>query len=233
MRERKIIISCEHGGNHVPVNYQYVFSQAEASLNSHLGWDPGSIEIAKYLARHLEVPAFYQKVSRLLVEMNRSIDNPQLFSAYSMRLTEDTRQELLDKYYYPYRNSVESKVVQLIDRGFEVLHLSIHTFTPELNGIVRAVDIGLLYDPERLREYEFCRLWKSRLDEQMTDKLVLYNCPYNGADDGLTTYLRNKYSPDAYLGIELEISQRFVNTLEMNKMKQVLYQTLMYTNLTA
>ena len=67
----------------------------------------------------------------------------------------------------------------------------------------------------------------------MTDKLVLYNCPYNGADDGLTTYLRNKYSPDAYLGIELEISQRFVNTLEMNKMKQVLYQTLMYTNLPA
>ena len=33
-----------------------------------------------------------------------------------------------------------------------MIHLSSHSFTPELDGKVRKADIGLIYDPARQRE---------------------------------------------------------------------------------
>ncbi len=35
------------------------------------------------------------------------------------------------------------------------------------------------------------------------------NEPYAGADDGLTTSLRGRFAPRQYLGIEIEINNRF------------------------
>ena len=35
------------------------------------------------------------------------------------------------------------------------------------------------------------------------------NYPYRGGGDGLATLLRKRYDQDAYIGIELEVSQRF------------------------
>ena len=34
-----------------------------------------------------------------------------------------------------------------MSRGRRVIHISSHSFTPELNGKVRRADVGLLYDP--------------------------------------------------------------------------------------
>ena len=38
---------------------------------------------------------------------------------------------------------------------------------------------------------------------------VRRNYPYNGASDGLTTYLRGRFSGRLYSGIELEVNQRY------------------------
>ena len=39
---------------------------------------------------------------------------------------------------------------------------------------------------------------------------VRRNYPYAGWTDGLTTYLRTRFPPQRYVGIEIEINQRFV-----------------------
>ena len=39
---------------------------------------------------------------------------------------------------------------------------------------------------------------------------VRRNYPYAGKGDGLTSYLRQQFSPAAYVGIELEINQKIV-----------------------
>jgi predicted N-formylglutamate amidohydrolase len=90
-----------------------------------------------------------------------------------------------------------------------VIHLSIHSFTPLLNGHLRNCDIGLLYDSSKQAEKEFCKTFKTLMLQQRSDLNIRYNYPYLGKADGFTTYLRKRY-PHRYLGIEIEINQHFV-----------------------
>ena len=226
MSSRKILISCEHSDKIIPKAYQHLFKNGEADLLSHKGYDPGSFEMGKYLARELHVPIFYQKVSRLLIEMNRSLHANDLFSIYTKEISESKKNELIDKYYIPYRSEVEGKIIEHLHRGEKVLHISMHTFTPSLNGVERMVDIGILCDEEKPMELEFSNSWREKLSNQLSDKLVMINMPYNGADDGFTTYLRSKYKESDYLGIELEINQKYINTDSWSLIKKALVKTL-------
>jgi predicted N-formylglutamate amidohydrolase len=91
-----------------------------------------------------------------------------------------------------------------------VVHVSSHSFTPELHGKMRNADVGLLYDPARSGEVEFCELWKKSLAVCAPELKVRRNYPYAGKGDGLTRYFRTQFSRAEYIGIELEINQRFV-----------------------
>ena len=226
MRKRKIIITCEHGGNYVPREFRYLFTNHEKELSSHLGWDLGALEVAKYMARHLQAPISYQRVSRLLVESNRSLHSEELFSKYSRELEKPIRKYVLSKYYHPYRNAIEKSISRSIEEGHEVLHLAIHSFTQVLNGLEGQVDIGLLWDESKWIEIEFCQMWKSQIEQLLPQKLVMINIPYNGADDGLTTYLRGKYPSEKYLGIEIEINQKYAGTEEMSVIRSALSNSL-------
>ncbi len=75
------LITCEHGGNRIPTAYRRLFRGQKALLGSHRGYDPGALVMAKALARALNAPLVSSAVSRLLVDLNRSIGHPQLFSA--------------------------------------------------------------------------------------------------------------------------------------------------------
>lgn len=228
MRKRKIIITCEHGGNYIPREYKYLFAAHEKELSSHRGWDIGALEVAKYLSRHIPAPLSYQRVSRLLVETNRSTDNEELFSKYAQELDKPIKKYILNKFYYPYRNAVEKNLAKCIDEGYEVLHLSVHSFTPVLNGVERQIDIGLLCDESRWPELEFCQMWQTQIQQLLPEKLTMINVPYNGADDGFTTYLRGKFPVEKYLGIEIEINQKYAGTEEMAVIRAALSQSIMH-----
>ena len=88
-----------------------------------------------------------------------------------------------------------------------MVHIGVHSFTPVLNGVTRAVDVGFLFDPARLGEAAFCRAWQQALHRRCPTWRVRRNVPYRGVNDGLTTTLRQQTSPDAYWGIELEMNQ--------------------------
>ena len=220
MGKRTIVISCEHAGNYIPKDYRFLFNGREEVLQSHRGWDPGALLIAKYLSRQLGAPFFFQKISRLLLETNRSLHSKELFSMYVQTLGLNVRKYLLEKYYHPYRNMVEEKIAKEIEAGHEVLHLSVHTFTPQLNGVVRTVDVGILYDENQLPESEFSHAFRDKLESRLPDYNIMLNIPYNGADDGFTTYLRTKFSSNNYLGIELEVNQKYVNTPDLRIIKE-------------
>lgn len=204
----KLIITCEHGGNIIPQQYETLFRGAEAILNSHRGYDPGALDLFSEFLQTADFERF-QKVSRLLVELNRSLHHPQLFSEFTRDLSEADKKDLLKHYYFPYRNEVEAVIANYIQTGEKVVHLSIHTFTPELHGQVRKADIGLLYDPKRHLEKIFCRNLKEQLRGQDPDLRVRLNYPYRGTADGFTTYLRKKFDRN-YAGIEIEVNQKYV-----------------------
>lgn len=108
----------------------------------------------------------------------------------------------------------------------KVLHLSIHTFTPLWNGTMRRVDVGLLFDPARKNESEFCGLFLPELKRRLPSLCIEFNEPYKGTDDGFTTYLRTLFGDDEYLGIEIEINQKYVGKAAWVAISKSLYDAL-------
>lgn len=201
-----ILLTCEHGGNDVPEEYQHLFEDAHHVLETHRGWDIGILPFAEEMARTLRAPLISSTVSRLLVELNRSLGHPQLFSEFSEKLPPNARKELLKKYYFPHRDNVAETVHRALEYG-RVFHITVHSFTPELNGQVRNADITFLYDYRRKSERTISELWQGELERELDTK-VRRNYPYRGHTDGLTTALRKKWGEDEYVGICIEVNQK-------------------------
>lgn len=204
-----LMLSCEHGGNLVPKSWQHLFTGHEALLASHRGYDVGIADFARRLSRQLHAPLHMAEVTRLLVELNRSPGHPRLYSEFSRPLDRKDREALLRLYYHPYRDAVVQHIEQLLTKHERVCHLSLHSFTPVLNGEVRNTDIGLLYDPQRPLEKSFCLQMQEHLQRLDDGWRVRRNYPYRGTMDGFVTLLRRRFPAERYLGLELELNQRW------------------------
>ncbi len=201
------IVTCEHGGNRIPAPYRRLFRGQGPLLDSHRGYDPGSLVMAKAFASTCQAPLVASTVSRLLIDLNRSIGHPQLFSAVTRGASAETRTQIVERYYRPYRLQVERLVWQAVSRGHRVIHIPSHSFTAELDGKVRGTDVGLLYHPGRRGEAEVCARWKESLAAFAPELRVRRNYPYAGKGDGLTSHLRLRFAQSDYVGIELEVNQ--------------------------
>ena len=204
------IITCEHSGNRIPAPYQQWFRGRRELLNSHRGYDPGALVIARALAAAFAAPLVTSTVSRLLVDLNRSLGHSQLFSAATRRLPTKLRSNIIDQHYRPYREAVERVVQQSVSLGHRVIHISSQSFTPLLDGKVRVADVGLLCHPGRRHEAGLCARWKASLAAFCPELRVRRNYPYAGKGDGLTSHLRRCFASAAYVGVELEINQKIV-----------------------
>lgn len=202
-----IVISCEHGGNAVPARYRSLFAAHRAALESHRGYDRGALAMARELAAAFGAPLATTTTTRLLIDANRSIGHPQLYSAVTRDASATQRKEMLDQHYLPHRGRVERLVMRSIAKGHAALHLSCHSFTARFDGVERSADVGLLYDPGRMREAALCVAWQRQLRIVAPALRVRRNYPYLGKTDGFTTWFRRRHPGGVYLGIELELNQ--------------------------
>ncbi|MGM0391335.1 MAG: N-formylglutamate amidohydrolase [Bacteroidota bacterium] len=203
----KFLLTCEHGGNEIPEDYKKYFINAGNILNSHRGYDPGALDMF-YFLKDLADYSYYKTTSRLLIELNRSLHHSKLFSEFTKNLSLEEKNSIVDQFYLPYRNSVEGLISEILEKGEKVIHVSVHSFSPEIDGIVRNADVGLLFDPSKAEEKNYCKILKKQLLLSEPKLEVRFNYPYLGKADGLTTFLRKKF-PHNYSGIELEINQKF------------------------
>ena len=233
--DRGIVISCEHGGNHIPLEYQHLFQPHQGLLNTHRGYDMGALTMAKMLATALKAPLVSATVSRLLTDLNRSQGHPQLHAEFIRSLPAETRERIVRKYYQPYRQRAEYLVRQTIAHHGKVIHLSSHSFTPQLYGVIRNADIGLLYDPAYPAEIELGLRWKSVLKRLAPHLRVRRNYPYAGKNDGLTSWFRAHLPAGSYTGIELEINQRLItgNRQQWAALRQLIVVSFMETTMPA
>ena len=203
-----LLFTCEHASQFIPVRYREVAERAGTALATHRGYDPGALGLAEELARHFRAPLLAGRYSRLLIELNRSPHHPGLWSEFSRPLSAPAKARLLEEYYHPYRETAREQINRLIQSGGTVIHISVHSFTPVLKGETRRADVGLLYDPRRAVEKDFCAQWKQALEAAQPGLCVRRNYPYLGVADGLVTHLRKQFAGRCYAGIELEVNQR-------------------------
>jgi len=218
MAKAILILTCEHASNKLPAAFKKVVP-AEV-LKTHRAYDIGAVQVFRKLVKFAK-PEFYceGKFSRLFVDLNRTITNKSAFSNY-LRNNENAKAQAT-AYWNEYRATIEKFVQQNIgkdsrgnsgksaeNKEAEIIHLGIHSFTPVLNGKVRNTDIGILYDPTRPQERAYANVIKAEIKRLYPAMKVRFNYPYKGSSDGLTTTLRKKFGP-RYVGIEIEINQRF------------------------
>lgn len=214
MRPTLFYISCEHAVNTIPPEYLKLFQGHESVLHTHRAIDFGAIEVATHLIKTFGCDHTTATASRLLIDCNRSINNKSCFSEFTAPLPEAEKQVVINQYYLPYRQKTEALIQANIDKGYQVLHISVHSFTPVFNDVVRNAGIGLLYDPKRHGEQEVTRQWQALLAQNIPLIRIRMNYPYKGASDGFTSALRKKHPEQHYLGIELEMNQSLMKNKE-------------------
>ena len=188
-----------------------MFQGAGEELASHRGWDPGALPLARLMARRLGCPLLVVRWSRLLVESNRAPTNRRIWSGFTGSLPKEERNRILERWWRPHRESVESAVAAAT-RVHRVVHVAVHSFTAELNGEVRKADVALLYDSRRAAESVLCRQWAGIMRGINPGLRIRFNYPYRGCTDGLPTWLRQRHASGDYLGVELEINQAWVTS---------------------
>jgi predicted N-formylglutamate amidohydrolase len=209
-----LFLSCEHGGNKIPHQFNQLFSSVTDVLSTHRGFDIGALELFGNLNSLKPTFAISSDISRLVVDLNRSLHRRSLFSQWTKPLSAEIKQEILTRYYFPFRNEFKNQLSRFIESN-PVVHLSVHTFTPVLNGEIRQTDIGILYHPARQGEKDFAQIWKEEMHKLLPQMRVRFNYPYLGKPDGHVAYHRKQYSNEQYKGIELEVNQKHAHNTEV------------------
>ena len=204
-----VVLSCEHGGNRVPVPYRALFENAREALDSHRGWDPGALDLYRAMDGTGVHYAQYEATTRLLIDLNRSLFRRTLFSEFSIGLSPGEKEKVIDTFYAPFRSRFKAAVDALIAQTGFVFHVSVHSFTPVYKGEMRHADVGLLYNPAFGREKELAYAWRGIIKQWMPELTVRMNYPYLGKPDGHVAALRKSLSGATYAGIELEMNQKY------------------------
>ena len=69
-----VVLTCEHASNRLPFRTKLTRDQ-RAVLNAHWGWDIGAWDLTRELARRLGTGAVGGRWSRLLIDLNRNVDD--------------------------------------------------------------------------------------------------------------------------------------------------------------
>lgn len=199
---RRFVLTCEHASCAIPVEYD-ALGVADEHVRDHIGWDIGSGRLSELLAADLGVAAVLSGVSRLVIDCNRDFNDHDLIPSEShgvvvpgnRDLDRTERRRRVEQFHDPFHDAVDA----VVEEKKPDLLLSIHSFTPTLNGRERRFDIGVLFD---LHEAEARKV--GGLIEERGFK-VRYNQPYSGLD-GLIYSVRRHGLKHAVRYLELEVN---------------------------
>ena len=147
-----VILMCEHASNHIPGAFHNL-GLSQDQVNDHIGWDIGALAVAKALADKIDAPLIYSNYSRLLIDLNRILDNPGLIPSISenhqivgnQNLNEEERNTRINAFYTPFHDAVTSLIGIQRAKNKTLKIVSVHSFTPVFLGQQRPWEIGVLY----------------------------------------------------------------------------------------
>ncbi|MCZ7594520.1 MAG: N-formylglutamate amidohydrolase [Hyphomicrobium sp.] len=157
-RDAGLLLLCDHAVNALPSEYGTLGLPA-AQLERHIAYDIGAKAVTEHVARMLGVPAICTRFSRLLIDVNRGLDDPTLIMRISdgavvpgnRRLDAAERERRVRLYYEPYHLRIDALIESCVAAGVPPVLLSIHSFTDKWKGVPRPWHAAILWD----RDYRF------------------------------------------------------------------------------
>lgn len=147
----EFVILADHAANYIPPKYKNL-GLDEKQLQMHIAWDPGSLAVAKILSQMFDAPLIYSTISRLIIDNNRSHDREDLIPKISEyirikgneNISKAEHQKRINNYHIPYHNAISDLLDEREKTGMNSIIMSIHSFTPTYNKIMRPWEIGLI-----------------------------------------------------------------------------------------
>ena len=212
----RLLLVCDHASNRIPDRLEKL-GLSDADLVRHIGWDIGAADVTYRLSDRFGAPAVLAGYSRLVIDCNRSLDNPGLILAESDRtpvpgnggLSDAQRQDRIGALYNPYHAALAGQIERLCAQygpNEAPVVVSIHSFTPVFEDIERPWHIGVLWDSDpRLPELLLARLREDK------DLVVGDNEPYS-AREGFGHTLETHGDGNGLANALIEIRQDLIDT---------------------
>ena len=186
-----VLIICDHASKALPPGYGTLGLPVDA-LERHIAYDIGAAALTRALAERLVAPAVLSTFSRLLIDPNRGADDPTLVMRYSDgaivpgNARADSAEIALrrERYWAPYRETVEATVEAMLATGEAPALIAIHSFTPVWRGTARRWKVGVLWDRDDRLPGPL--LQALHAEEDLSAHGIGDNEPYDGALAGDT-----------------------------------------------
>ncbi len=155
--EQPLLVVCDHASRRIPASLGDMGLDPFAR-RCHLAVDIGAGALTERLAERLRTTTVMCGYSRLVVDCNRDLLDPAAFLEYgdgivvpgNRNLTPADKEARASAIYWPYHRAIEAQIERLKSVGPPPAFISMHSFTPVLNGVSRPWQIGVLWDKDEL-----------------------------------------------------------------------------------
>lgn len=178
------IILVDHAGSGIP---KFIGNPDHCHewRDTHHFCDLGTDALARLLADRLDVPVVMGTTSRLVIDLNRWVEDPRSITqqidghpiASNTNLSDAARRQRHDRIFWPYHQAIGHHWAKVVDRHPDPGLFALHSCTRTFLGQRRQWDGGTIWHDDA----RFSRQLLAALGE--TDSLVLGdNQPYSGKD---------------------------------------------------
>jgi predicted N-formylglutamate amidohydrolase len=179
---RRCLLICDHASAAIPAALGDLGLDA-GQRRRHIAWDIGIAEVTRRLARRLDAPAVLSGYSRLVIDCNRQLDDPTSIAQESddvpvpgnRGLDAAARAARAAACFWPYHQAITAQIARMREVGRPPALISLHSFTPVMQGYERPWHIGVLWNRDG-------RLAKPILEWLGRDPAICVgdNKPYDG-----------------------------------------------------
>lgn len=205
------VLVCDHAGRELPGRLGSL-GLTKRELDTHIAWDIGAAGVARHLAMALDAPLFLQRYSRLVIDCNRPLSAPDSIAASSggipipgnQNLNRAETAERARAIFWPYHQRIRALLEERESGSRRFLLVSVHSFTPQLFGVVRPFHTGILYHRDQRLAGPLLTLLRREADLVVGD-----NQPYaasEATDYSIIEHAERRGAPY----VEIEIRQDLV-----------------------
>lgn len=178
------LLTADHAGNRIPRGLGDL-GVCAVERARHIAWDIGIAGVTERLAARLDATAILQSYSRLVIDCNRQPDRPDAFPEISeftrvpgnVGLVPADRAARRAAIFDPYHQAIARLIAARRARRQPTVYVAMHSFTPVFKGMVRPMEVAVLYNRRPGLSQALAALLRAE-----GDLVVAENQPYQVTD---------------------------------------------------
>jgi predicted N-formylglutamate amidohydrolase len=179
-----VLFVCDHASARVP-RALGTLGLSQENLARHIAWDIGAAEVTRRLSRRFDAAALLGGYSRLVIDLNRSLDDPTSIMTISDGTVIPGNRGLdaaavglrADALFHPYHRALAGALEAVRRQGAVPALVAVHSFTPVYKDETRPWEVGVLWDEDGRMAVPFMERLRNAFRLNVGD-----NLPYSGRD---------------------------------------------------